>query len=147
MLNELRCHAHFQFSANQITWSRSLIWIHILNDKLCRSRSVGNWSGATLFAQAGHIRGSGGLGLIYANASYLISPKYTYLLSNMNFPKKRFPYSGGDFCACIISPTVWFQSPCGACYSSTKISQWEANVLPPLTLPKESFSPQYPESL
>ena len=25
MLNKLRCHTHFQFSANQITWSRLLI--------------------------------------------------------------------------------------------------------------------------
>ena len=41
MLNKLRCHAHFQFSANQITWSRLLIQIHILYDKQCRSRSVG----------------------------------------------------------------------------------------------------------
>ena len=42
MLNKFRCHAHFQFSASQITWSRLLIQIHILNDgKQCRSRSVG----------------------------------------------------------------------------------------------------------
>ena len=41
MLNKLRCHAHFQFSANQITRSRLLILIPILNDKQCRSRSVG----------------------------------------------------------------------------------------------------------
>ena len=41
MLNELRCHAHFQNSANQITWSRLLIQIHILSGKQCRSRSVG----------------------------------------------------------------------------------------------------------
>ena len=41
MLNKKRCHTHFQFSANQITWSRLLIQVHILNDKQCRSRSVG----------------------------------------------------------------------------------------------------------
>ena len=41
MLIKLRCHSHFQFSANQITWCRLLIQIHILNGKLCRSRSVG----------------------------------------------------------------------------------------------------------
>ena len=40
MLNKLRCHAHFLFSTNQITWSRLLIQIHILNDKQCKSRSV-----------------------------------------------------------------------------------------------------------
>ena len=43
MLNKLRCHTHFKFSANQIIWSRLLILIHILNDKCCRSRSVGFW--------------------------------------------------------------------------------------------------------
>ena len=41
MLNKLRCHAHFQFSANQITWSRLLIKIHVLNGIQNRSRSVG----------------------------------------------------------------------------------------------------------
>ena len=44
MLNKLRCHTYFQFSANQITWSRLLIQIHILNGKQCRSRSDGFWS-------------------------------------------------------------------------------------------------------
>ena len=33
MLNELRCHAHFWLSANQIPWSRLLINIHIVNGK------------------------------------------------------------------------------------------------------------------
>ena len=41
ILNKLRCHTHFWFSANQITWSKLLIQIHILNNKQCRSRSVG----------------------------------------------------------------------------------------------------------
>ena len=41
MLNKLRCHAHFWFPANQITWSWFLLEIHIFNDKQCRSRSVG----------------------------------------------------------------------------------------------------------
>ena len=41
MLNKLRCHAYLQFSAIQITRSRLLIKIHILNDKQCRFRSVG----------------------------------------------------------------------------------------------------------
>ena len=41
VLNKFRCHAYFQFSANQITGSRLLIQIHILNDKQRRSRSVG----------------------------------------------------------------------------------------------------------
>ena len=34
-------HAYFQVSANQITWSWLLIWIHIINGKQCRSRPVG----------------------------------------------------------------------------------------------------------
>ena len=34
LLKKLRCHAHFQFTANQITWSRLLIQIHILNGQL-----------------------------------------------------------------------------------------------------------------
>ena len=41
MLNKLRCHIHFWFSVNQITWSWLWTQIHILNDKQCRSRSVG----------------------------------------------------------------------------------------------------------
>ena len=46
MLSKLRCHAHFLFSATQITWSRLLTQIHILNDKQCR------W-----FGSRGHPRG------------------------------------------------------------------------------------------
>ena len=41
LLNKLRCHTHFLFSANHITWSRLWIQIHMLKDKQCRSRSVG----------------------------------------------------------------------------------------------------------
>ena len=59
MLNKLRYHTHFQLSATQITWSRLLIQIHILNDKQCRSRSFGFWRKPTdldlQFAMAGHI--------------------------------------------------------------------------------------------
>ena len=39
MLNKWSCYAHTKFSANQITWSRFLRQIHILNDKQCRSRT------------------------------------------------------------------------------------------------------------
>ena len=60
MLNKLRCHNHFQLSANHLAWFRLLIQIHKLNDKQCRSRSVdfleANWSGSTVFAKAGLIR-------------------------------------------------------------------------------------------
>ena len=41
LLNKLRCHAHIQFSVNQITRSRFLVQIQILNGKQCRSWSVG----------------------------------------------------------------------------------------------------------
>ena len=75
MLNKLRCHAHFWFPANQITWSGFLIEIHIFNDKQCRSRSVtsseANWSGSTLFAKTGHVvfskRGVNSGGVLISN--------------------------------------------------------------------------------
>ena len=41
MLNKLKPRPFL--SANHITWFRLLIHIHILNDKQCRSRSVGFW--------------------------------------------------------------------------------------------------------
>ena len=59
MLNKLRCHAHFKFPANQITWSMFLIEIHILMtnsadpDQLASSEA--NWSGSTLFAKTVHV--------------------------------------------------------------------------------------------
>ena len=59
LLNTLRSHILFNFSANKIAWSRLLIYIHILNGKQWRSRSVGfleaNWSGSTPFAKAGYM--------------------------------------------------------------------------------------------
>ena len=60
MLNKLRCHAYFQFSANQITWSSLLIQIHYLMansavpDQLASSEA--NWSGSTLFVKTGYIQ-------------------------------------------------------------------------------------------
>ena len=41
LLNKLRWQAHLQFTANQIIWSGLLLYIHMLNVKQCRSRSVG----------------------------------------------------------------------------------------------------------
>ena len=35
MLSKIRWHAHFQFSANRLTWSGFLIQIHRLNEKQC----------------------------------------------------------------------------------------------------------------
>ena len=67
MLNKLRCYAHFQFSANKIAWSRLLIQIHILNDKQCRSRSVGFWRSQLIWIYTVYkdrvYPGSAGLGL------------------------------------------------------------------------------------
>ena len=59
LLNKLRCHTHFQFSACRITWS----WLYKFTYLLANSAdpdqlafSEANWSGSTLFAKAGHIR-------------------------------------------------------------------------------------------
>ena len=41
LLNKLRWHAHFRFSANENTCSKLFIQIQILNNKQCRSRPVG----------------------------------------------------------------------------------------------------------
>ena len=43
MLNKLRSHAHFYLSANHMTKSKLLIWIHTMNDKQSSSRSLGFW--------------------------------------------------------------------------------------------------------
>ena len=68
MWNKLRCQAHFYFSANHITWSRLLIQIHILNDKQCRSRSVGFLRSQLIWiytvCKVRIYSGSAGLGLI-----------------------------------------------------------------------------------
>ena len=41
LLNKLKCHSHFQFSAKQLIWTSLLIQIHILNDNKCSSKSFG----------------------------------------------------------------------------------------------------------
>ena len=67
MLNKLRCHANFQFSANRITWSTLLLQIHILNGKQCRSRSVGFFRSQLIWIYTFRKRvypGSAGLGLM-----------------------------------------------------------------------------------
>ena len=79
LLNKLRCHAHFQFTANQITWSRLLIQIHILNGKQCRSRSVCFFRSQLIWIYTvckGRVYpGSAGQGLkgLYSPSSMLIS--------------------------------------------------------------------------
>ena len=70
MLNKLRCHAHFKFWANQITYSRLLIKNHILNGKQYRSRSVPTDLDHHCLQLQGLIPGSAGPGL-----NYSVSPK------------------------------------------------------------------------
>ena len=60
MLNKLRCHAHFKFSANQIPWSIFFLYrfTYIMansadSDQLAFEEA--NWSGTTLFAKAVYI--------------------------------------------------------------------------------------------
>ena len=69
MLNKLRCHIHFKFSTNQITWFRLLIKNHILNDKQCRSRSVAIFRSQQIWIYTvckGRVYlGSAGQGLIF----------------------------------------------------------------------------------
>ena len=61
------CHTHFYLSANQITWSRLLIQIHIVNDKQCSSRSVKKPTDLDLHFKARAYPGSAGLGLGFYN--------------------------------------------------------------------------------
>ena len=65
MLNKLRCHAHFEFLANQNTWSRLWIYKIFIKSTYWMTNSAdpdqlasleANWSGSTLFAKAGFIR-------------------------------------------------------------------------------------------
>ena len=64
-----RCHAHFKFSAIQITWSRLLIQIHILNNKQYRARSLGFIRSQLIWIYTGckdrACPGSAGLGLLF----------------------------------------------------------------------------------
>ena len=55
VLQNKLCHAHFQFSANQITWSKLLITYWMTNSA-DPDQLEANWSGSTLFAKAGYIR-------------------------------------------------------------------------------------------
>ena len=75
LLNKLRCHAYFQFSANQITWSSLLIQTHILNGKQCRFRSVGFWRSQLIWiytvCKNRVYPGSAGLGLIKLSLWFL----------------------------------------------------------------------------
>ena len=86
MLNKLRCHAHFQFSANQITWSTSLLQIHILNGKKCRSRSAGFFRSQLIWiytvCKDRLYPGSAGLGLRgLFRGQFLLFLHYRYLVS------------------------------------------------------------------
>ena len=60
LLNKLRCHAHFKFSANQILdpdccYKFTYFMANSADpDQLASSEA--NWSGSTMFAKAGYIR-------------------------------------------------------------------------------------------
>ena len=55
MLNKLKCQAHFEFSANQITWYKFMYLTINSADPDQLVSSEANWSGSTLFAKAGYI--------------------------------------------------------------------------------------------
>ena len=63
MQNKLRFHTHFYLPADQITWCKLLMQIRMLNDKQCRTRSVGFWR-YTVF-EGRTYPGSAGPGLNY----------------------------------------------------------------------------------
>ena len=90
LLNKLRCHAYFQFSANQITWSSFLIQIHILNGKQCRSRSVGFFRSQLIWiytvCKGRAYPGSTGLGLMMHLDFLPFPPNETIVLTSVCFP-------------------------------------------------------------
>ena len=92
MLNKLRCHAHFQFSANQITCSGFLIEIRIFNDKKCRSRSVGFFRSQLIWiytvCKCRVYTGSAGQGLSKLPIHLLMS-QYFYLNLTFSTPQKK----------------------------------------------------------
>ena len=95
LLNKLRCHTYFQFTANQITSSGFLLKICIPNGKQCRSRSIGFfrsqliwiytvWKGRVYPGSAGQ-----GLSKVYAsnqNLFLIFQPSLTLILLNPSMP-------------------------------------------------------------
>ena len=81
LLNKLRRHAYFLFSANQITWSKLFIQIQILNNKQCRSRSVGFFRSQLIWiytvCKDRVYPGSAGQGLINSNDLAVKTPNQT----------------------------------------------------------------------
>ena len=98
MLNKLRCPAHFYFSANQITWSRLLIQVHIFNDKQCRSRSVGFFRSQLIWiytAKAGYIRVQQELNNFYLWEEVLGLKEVLIMFSEVHSKKQ---------CSCLLFP-------------------------------------------
>ena len=99
--SKLRCHTHFSFLANQITWSRFLIEIHIFNDKQCRSRSDGFFRSQLIWiyivCKGRTYPGSAGLGLKLFESGFW-SP---YLKQEKND-------TIGDFFFCFVFKSVDF---------------------------------------
>ena len=100
--NKLRCFNHFQVSANQISWFRLLIQIHILNnDKQCRSRSVGFFRSLPIWiytvckcrAYAGSARS--GWGGLDTPAAFLQFCTRQLLLLHVCFPAQKSPSERG----------------------------------------------------
>ena len=63
MLNKLICHAHFYFSANQITLSRLLIQIQIFNDSADPDQELNNLALQMDVCKGRAYQGSARLGL------------------------------------------------------------------------------------
>ena len=103
MLNKLRCHIHFLFSVNQITSCRSLIQIHILNDKQCRSRSVGFFRRQLIWictvCKGRTYLGSAGAGLT----------TFFFCISGHRFSCQQQPYTSRHMCILptTIITTTW----------------------------------------
>ena len=92
MLNKLRCHTHFKFSANldPDCWYKFTYWIvNSANlDQLVSSEA--NCSGSTLFAKAGHNTGSAGLSV----GDWLHFLETVFETSFLHFQLLVFNYSG-----------------------------------------------------
>ena len=91
LLNKLRCHTSL-FSANQITWSGMLLYIHILNGKQCRSRSVGFFRSQLIWiytvCKDKVYPGSAGQGLTGADSERFVGFDWNPLNSKFHFHGK-----------------------------------------------------------
>ena len=109
-MNKLRCHAHFEFSANHITWSRLLLEIRILNGKQCRSRSVGFFRSQLIWIYTvckGRVYpGSAGQGLKCICASFLWKKHYLLIILKIRYYHYMLLYVFDRLCR----STGWLES-------------------------------------